>query len=149
MRRRSDVGRINVDVRRALNDTASGANIILQPNDSIDIPEYEPAVKVSGAVNSPGSVLWKKTGDLEYYLEGAGGFSYRADKGKVSVKYANGEVRTRRKNIFGTHDPRPGPGSEVFVPVKDTTDKVNYVALVRAVAQILASTAAIVVVLRR
>ena len=41
------------------------------------------------------------------------------------------------------------PGSEVFVPVRDTTQHVNYVALVGGVAQILASTVAIIVVLRR
>ncbi len=145
----NDVGRINVDLPRALADSASGANIILQPGDAIEIPEYQPAVKVSGAVNSPGSVLWRQGRNLEYYLDGAGGFTYRADKGRVSVKYANGEVRTRRRTIFGASDPKPGPGSEVFVPVRDTTEKTNYVALAGAVAQILASTVAIIVVLRR
>jgi protein involved in polysaccharide export with SLBB domain len=142
-------GRINVNLARALSDTGSSSNIILQPGDSIEIPEYQPAVKVGGAVNSPGSVLWKQGEALDYYLEGAGGFSYRADKGKVSVKYANGEVRTRRRSIFGGGDPRPGPGSEVFVPARDTTDRTNYVALFGAIAQILASTVAIIVVVTR
>jgi protein involved in polysaccharide export with SLBB domain len=143
----NSVGRINVELRQALHDTASSANIILQPGDSIEIPEYQPAVKVSGAVNSPGSVLWKKEADLEYYLSGAGGVSYRADKGKVSVKYANGEVRTRRHSIFGTRDPKPGPGAEVLVPVRDTTEKTNYVALFGAIAQIVASTVTIIYVI--
>lgn len=143
----NNIGRINVDLPQALRDTGSSANIILQPGDSIEIPEYQPAVKVGGAVNSPGSLLWKKGQDLEYYLQGAGGFSYKADKGKVSVKYANGEVRTRRRNIFGTRDPKPGPGSEVFVPAKDSTEKVNYVALFGAVAQIVASTVTIIYII--
>src|SRR5437899_5692688 len=60
--------------------------------------------KVGGAVNSPGSVLWKRGAGLDYYLEGAGGFSNRASKGKVSVKYANGEVRTRKRALFFTLD---------------------------------------------
>src|SRR2546421_1636312 len=144
-----NVGRINVDLTRALSDTTSSANVILQPGDAIEIPEYQPAIKVGGAVNSPGSVLWKEGEALDYYVEGAGGFSYRADKGKVSVKYANGDVRTRRRSIFGTSDPRPGPGSEVFVPAKDTTARTNYVALFGAIAQILASTVAIIVVVTR
>ena len=144
-----NVGRINVNLAGALRDTTSSSNIILQPGDSIEIPEYQPAVKVTGAVNSPGSVLWKKGEDLEYYLEGAGGFSYRAEKSKVSVRYANGEVRTRRRSIFGASDPKPGPGSEVFVPARDSTERTNYVALFGAIAQILASTVAIVVVVSR
>src|SRR3989440_2478053 len=144
-----NVGRINVDLTRALSDTTSSANVILQPGDAIEIPEYQPAVKVTGAVNSPGSVLWKKGENLEYYIEGAGGFSYRAEKSKESVRDADGEVRTRRRTIFGASDPKPGPGSEVFVPARDSTERTNYVALVGAVAQILASTVAIIVVLRR
>src|SRR5205807_7953959 len=56
----------------------------------------------------------RRSSDLDYYLEGAGGFSNRASKGKVSVKYANGEVRTRKRALFFASDPRPGPGSEVF-----------------------------------
>src|SRR5207253_1261330 len=104
------VGRVNSDLGRALGDTTSGSNIILQPGDSIEIPEYQPGVRVGGAVNSPGSVLWKKGAGLDYYLEGAGGFSNRASKGKVSVKYANGEVRTRKRALLFSSDPRPGPG---------------------------------------
>src|SRR3989441_12557389 len=64
-------GRVNIDMRRALRDTSSASNIILQPGDSIDIPEYQPAVKVAGAVNSPGSELWKKGAGLDYYVDGA------------------------------------------------------------------------------
>src|SRR5437879_3901112 len=52
MRKEGNVGRINVELRRALEDKTSRFNILLQPADSIDIPEYEPSVKVAGAVNS-------------------------------------------------------------------------------------------------
>src|SRR5437016_253642 len=135
----NDVGRVNIDLHKALGDTTSGSNIILQPGDSIDIPEYQPAVKVGGAVNSPGSVLWKRGAGLDYYLEGAGGFSNRASKGKVSVKYANGEVRTRKRALLFSSDPKPGPGSEVFVPVRDSTEHANYAQLFTSIVQIVAS----------
>ena len=125
------------------------SNIILQPGDSIDIPEYEASVKVVGAVNSPGSVLWRRGAGLDYYLSAAGGFAFNADKGRVSIRFANGEVRTRRTSLFSTSNPRPGPGSEVFVPVKEAGEKVNSVALVGGIAQVLASLVTIVVVLRR
>jgi protein involved in polysaccharide export with SLBB domain len=142
------VGRINVQLDRALRDTTSRYNIILQPGDSIYIPEYQPSVKVTGAVNSPGSVLWERGRDLDYYLSAAGGTSYRADKGRASVRYANGEVRTRHKTLFFSSDPTPRPGSEVFVPVRDTTQHTNYVALVGGIAQIVASTIALIYIIR-
>ncbi|HYT81909.1 MAG TPA: hypothetical protein VEK86_00560, partial [Gemmatimonadales bacterium] len=62
------------------------------------------------------------------------------------VRYANGQVRTRRRALFFKSDPSPGPGSEVFVPVRDTTQHTNYVQLFGSIAQIVASTVAIIVV---
>ncbi len=65
------------------------------------------------------------------------------------MRFANGEVRTRRGGLFRV-DPTPGPGSEVFVPAKDPSEtKTDYVSLFGAIAQILASTVAIVVVATR
>jgi len=100
-------------------------------------------------VNSPGSVLWRQGANLSYYVSAAGGYAPQALKGQVSVRFANGEVRTRRGGLFGS-DPTPGPGSEVFVPAEDpNAKKTDYVSLFGAIAQILASTIAIIVVLRR
>jgi len=144
----NQVGRINVDLPRALRDTDAAANVILQPGDSVEIPEYQPVVKVSGAVTSPGSVLWKQGAGLNYYLEGAGGVTYQGDKGRASVKYANGDVRTRRKTLFFSSTPAPGPGSEVFVPVRDTTGRVNTVQLFTSIVQIIASTVTAIYVIK-
>jgi hypothetical protein len=139
-------GRINIDLPNALRDAASRDNVILQPGDSLFIPEYIPSVRVAGAVNAPGSVLYKKGAGLGYYIDAAGGFAYTADKGRASVRYADGEVHTRHKFLFFRSDPAPGPGSEVNVPLKDTSNPTNYAALFGAIAQILASTVAIIVV---
>jgi len=140
-------GRINIDLPKALKDHRSRDNIILQPGDSIRIPEYQPSVLVSGAVNSPGSVLYRAGAPLDYYLSAAGGFSRLAVKGRVSVRYANGEVRTRRSGLLTSSNPQPGPGSEVMVPAKDPTEpRTDYVALVGAIAQVLASTLAIIAI---
>jgi len=146
VRQQNEVGRINVDLAQALRDTQSTANLILQPGDSIQVPEYQPSVKVSGAVNSPGSVLWRRGASISYYLSAAGGFAQHADKGAVSVRFANGEVRTRRHGVFGG-EPKPGPGSEVLVPAEDpSARRTDYVALFGALAQILASVVTIAVV---
>src|SRR3989440_10925680 len=143
-------GRINIDLPKALKDRASRDNVILQPGDSIRIPEYQPSVRVMGAVNSPGSVLYRRGANLEYYLSAAGGFTHNAEKGEVSVRFANGEVKTRRRSLlFGTN-PKPGPGSEVSVPAKDpNAPHTDTVALFWAIAQIFASTVAIIVVVTR
>jgi protein involved in polysaccharide export with SLBB domain len=143
-------GRINIDLPRALRDHGSRDNVILQPGDQITIPEYQPSVRVTGAVNSPGSVLYRRGAPLDYYLSAAGGFTQSAEKGQVSVRYANGEVRTRRGGLLFRSNPAPGPGSEVYVPAKDpNAPRTDKVALFGAIAQILASTVAIIVVATR
>jgi protein involved in polysaccharide export with SLBB domain len=147
--RGGDSGRVNVDLPRALRDKESRDNLLLQPGDSIFIPEYQPSVRVFGAVNSAGNVLYRRGAGLDYYLSAAGGFARNADEGRVSVRFANGEVRTRSKWLFFSKSPAPGPGAEVFVPFKDPTDKTDYVALFGSIAQILASTVAIIVVVTR
>jgi protein involved in polysaccharide export with SLBB domain len=149
VREQDGVGRVNIDLPQALHDQRSSHNVILQPDDSIFIPEYQPTVKVSGAVNAPGSLLWRRGADLDYYISAAGGLAASADGGRVSVRYANGDARTRRKWLFISSKPTPGPGSEVFVPTKPPGEKVNAVALLGGIAQILSSVVAIVVVLRR
>jgi protein involved in polysaccharide export with SLBB domain len=146
----NDRGRINIDLPKALRDHGARDNVILQPDDSIRIPEYQPSVRVTGAVNSPGSVLYRRGADLAYYLSAAGGFTRLADKGAVSVRFANGEVRTRSKFLFVSSAPSPGQGSEVFVPFKDPNEpRTDKVALFGAIAQILASTVAIIMVATR
>lgn len=146
-RNAKNVGRIDVDLTEAMKDSTSRYNVILQASDSIEIPEFEPSVKVSGAVNSPGSVVWQRGMSLADFISAAGGFAQHADENNVSVRYANGRVETRHKHAFWTTNPTPGPGSEVFVPATDpNAPHTDYVALFGAIAQILASTVAIIVV---
>ena len=140
-------GRININLPKAMKDPRSRDNVIMQPGDSVRIPDYQPSVLVTGAVNSPGSVLYQKGASLDYYVSAGGGFSELARKGQVSVRYANGEVKTKQKWLFVSNNPQPGPGSEVYVPAKDpNAPRTDYVALFGAIAQILASTVAIIVV---
>jgi polysaccharide biosynthesis/export protein len=142
-------GRLDIDLPRAMGDAGARDNVVLQPGDSIVIPEFSPSVKVTGAVNSPGSVLWRKGAGLEYYISAAGGFAPRANTGNVSVKFANGRVQTRRWGLFTHSDPKPGPGSEVFVPTKPEQVQTNVLPVLATIAQVMASLVTIIVVAKR
>ena len=140
-------GRINVKLDRALKEQGSREDIILQPGDSIEIPQYSPSVKVSGAVNSPGSVMYRPGANLDYYLSAVGGFAPQANEKYVTVRFANGEVRTPSGWLFFKSKPEPGPGSEIFVPIKPPGRQVDPVSLLAATAQVLSAVLAIIVVL--
>lgn len=142
-------GRINIDLPKALHDRKSGSNVVLQSNDSIFIPEFRPNVKVSGAVNAPGSVLWKKGADLNYYISAAGGVTDKAEKDKASVRLANGETLMAQGWFIFHHSPEPGPGAEVFVPARTeprgpSTAPAVWAAVTQVMASLVAITALIV-----
>ena len=148
-RQQDELGRINVDLSNALDDPSGQANILLQPGDSLHVPEYSPTVVVTGAVNSPVTVLFREGQGFDYYLANAGGYRNDADKGRVSVRYANGLARTRSKFLFWSSYPEPGPGSMVTVPAKDPAAGTDVTGLITSVVGILSSLTTVIVVLTR
>jgi len=126
--------RVNVDLVAVLENPDIGANLILEDGDSIYIPEFIPTVRVEGSVLRPVDVMFEPGAGLDYYVNSAGGYARDGDKGRTRVEYANGSVRTVHKTllIFKT-EPKPQPGSRVFVPEKPPSRGVNWVAITAVV----------------
>lgn len=139
--------RVNVDLQNASRRPDSEDNIVLQPGDSIFLPEYSPMVFVHGAVTSPGAVLYEPGKGLAYYIEGAGGYAREADEDRVHVRYANGESRTRKSvALFWASSPSPGPGSVVTVPALSPEDRTDVRGLIGDIVQIVAGVATVLLV---
>ena len=140
-------GRVNLDLPHVLASPGGPADIILQPGDSLAVPEFIPTVQVLGAVTAPTSVLYREGEGLDYYIANAGGYARDADKGRVAVRYANGSAETKQKRlIFFTSSPEPGPGSVVSVPQKEPTRATDVLQVIGSTAQILASIVAIIAI---
>jgi protein involved in polysaccharide export with SLBB domain len=144
-----ELGRIDLDLPTALSDSASSDNIILQPGDSLHIPQYSPTVTIRGAVNSPVTAQYREGEDLGYYIAAAGGYRSDADEGRVSVRYANGQARTRSKFLFWSNYPNPGPGSEVNVPVQDPDAGIDWGAVVPPTISALGTITALIIAVTR
>jgi protein involved in polysaccharide export with SLBB domain len=139
-------GRVNIDHPSALAHPDGEHDIVLQAGDSIHVPEYSPVVRVVGAVNSAVSVMYKPGADVDYYLDNAGGLMRNADEGRLSVRFADGSAEvTHRRALFWHWHPTPGPGSTVFVPSKPESEPLNTTQFLGNLAQILASSVAILV----
>ncbi|HJQ10158.1 MAG TPA: SLBB domain-containing protein [Gemmatimonadaceae bacterium] len=149
-RRQDDAGRIGVDIGRALKDSKAQDNFVVLAGDSIFIGTYKPYVQVKGAVNSPVTVSYVRGRSVEYYVGAAGGLSHNADGSRVYVRQANGSVESRRRSwLRPDRDPTPGPGSTVFVPERDPSEKSDYAGVATVVAPILASLLTIITVIAR
>ncbi len=143
-------GRIGVDLPRVIRNPRDRDNLILVGGDSIFIPEYNPVVRVSGAVNSPVAISYAPGQSVDYYVYSAGGYSRLADRGRAYVTQPNGKVESvKRRFFFPDSKPEPLAGAFVFVPEKDPDDRKDYVGIFGAVAQVLASVVAIVVISTR
>ena len=148
-RSQDSMGRIDLDLEAAIANPGGDEDVLLQPGDSLHIPEYSPTVIVRGAVNSPVTVLWRDGQDFDYYISAAGGFRSDADEGRTSVRFANGLAQTRSKFLFWSSYPTPDPGSTITVPAKDPADRIDKVTLTSNLVAILGSLATLAIVIDR
>jgi protein involved in polysaccharide export with SLBB domain len=150
-RRKDQEGRIGIDLPLVLQDSAYHDNLILAGGDSIHIPEYNPVVRVMGAVNAPLAVTWAEGKNMDFYVASAGGYSRDADKGRAYVTQPSGKVESvKRRFLLPDGKPEPAAGGTIFVPEKDKTKPSgNTLQILATAATIIASLATIVIVARQ
>ena len=143
-RKRGDVGRVAIDVPRALKDHDSPENLLLADGDEVMIPQRSNVVTVRGAVNAPNVVAYVPGKDIEYYIQQAGGPSREADRRRAFVTQPSG----KRETGGAFRNPKPMPGSLVVVPEVDPTQRTNWIQTLGAVTPILASIVTLILALR-
>lgn len=122
--------------RDTLQVVLHGYDMIVADGDSVYVPEPSGIVKIFGQVHREGLMQFVRGKSLSYYIERAGGFTYEADKKRVVVHYANGDVRLKKSYLFSllSISPPIKDGSTVYVFRKETKPPFN-------ITQILATTA--------
>ena len=150
-RHKDSAGRIGIDLPLVLTDSGYHDNLILAGGDSIHIPEYNPVVRVSGAVNAPLAVTWAEGKNMDFYVASAGGYSRDADKGRAYVTQPSGKVESvHRRFLLPDGKPVPAAGANIFVPEKDKTKPAgNTLQILATAATIIASLATIIIVAKQ
>lgn len=103
---------IGIELDKALADPNCDYNITLREGDRIDVPEYNPTVKISGDVQFPNTVSYIAGKNYKWYVDKAGGFSQTAKKRKAFIVYQNGMMDKLKKNT------KIEPGSQIVIPSK-------------------------------
>lgn len=125
------LGRLVINLPAAMHESQTH-DIILEDNDYLHIPGRTNTVTVVGEVQYPSSHVYEEGLTYKDYLGKAGGLRERADKGRIYVIRANGEVVVPKQSWFGT---RIAEGDTVVVPIDaQYTDKLSFFS---AVTQIL------------
>lgn len=139
-RSKDSVGRVGVDIKRALSHPRNKVNIPMVGGDSIYIPERLNTVKVIGDVGFETSVLFQEGADVNYYIERAGGFTRLSEKDRVVVQYANGETG----GGGGYFTRKPDAGSTIYVPKGPEPKPVDWISALNALLGTLGVAAALI-----
>ena len=86
--------------RDSIQVVLSGTDIFVAGGDSLFVPEAPGVVKISGWVNRTGTVQYVKGKSMKYYIERAGGFANDADKKRIAINYANGDIRLQKNYLL-------------------------------------------------
>ena len=145
-RAQDSIGRVALDLAKALDKRGDEQDVILEAGDVIIVPAEPYTVKVAGAVNFPTSIVWEEGKKLGYYVDRAGGYGEVADKWGAHVVYPNGMSRPIRRFWF---DPEVRPGSTVVVPVEAPDKGESKLEILREISAIAASVATVWLVIDR
>ena len=86
-------GRVSIDFWKLLIESDRSFDVTLKDGDRIVIPKLSRTVSVVGKVVRPGLIEFSYGKNAEYYIKLAGGFGWKANKGKVRIiKAASGAI---------------------------------------------------------
>ena len=114
---------VAIDLEEALAHPGSEADLVMQENDELVIPEFVSTVRISGDVMLPNTVMYKPGKKLKYYIDQAGGYGERAKKSKAFIVYMNGSIARAKGNAVIE------PGCQIIVPSKHKSNGVNWSAI--------------------
>jgi polysaccharide biosynthesis/export protein len=118
-----DSSQIAVDLEAILKNPSAQENLLLLNGDRLFIPRVLETVKLTGELLNPISVAYRPNLSVKDYIAQAGGFTDKAAKRRVFVKYANGFSDKTRTFLFFTTYPKVEQGAEIIVPA--VLDDVN------------------------
>lgn len=95
----SPPGQVSIDLEHLLQTNDNAYDQPLWDGDMIFIPRFLPQINVIGRIRYPGVIPYEPGRDLDYYLERAGGLSWRADRSGVFVVKGYSGTPVERKKI--------------------------------------------------
>jgi polysaccharide export outer membrane protein len=120
LRNTKPVGRLVIDVQQVAKSRPGGpGDVLLRDGDELLIPKKSQEITVLGEVQSPTSHVYRVGLSREDYIAKSGGATQKADKKRIYIVRANGDVvsggRTgwfRRSRSLSMH-----PGDTIVVPL--------------------------------
>lgn len=129
------LGRMVIDLEKILT-APDDFNFQLEDGDSINVPRFKPSITVVGEVQYSTSHFYDADLSLKDYLNRSGGLKRNADKNRIYVIKANGEVfKPKGTGWFKANRGQLHPGDTIVVPLD--TKRVDRLTLWASVTSIM------------
>ena len=132
------VGRLVINVEAAYkNPSGSIYDVVIKDGDKLIVPKKTQDVTILGEVQSPTSHVFQPGLSREDYIQRSGGTTQHADKKRIYVVRANGDVVSGHRGGWfrRSQDLQIHPGDTIVVPLD--TQKVPTLPLVQAITTII------------
>ncbi|MET4141624.1 SLBB domain-containing protein [Pedobacter sp. UYP1] len=139
---------VGIDLVKILKSPASKYDLLMEDGDVIRIPKQLQTVRVTGEVLRPTNIVYSPNKSMKQYINGAGGFTYNANKKSAYIQYANGSVDAGSKFLFFNNYPVVKPGAEIFVPKRAPREKFGVAGIAAVSAALSGLITALVLILR-
>jgi polysaccharide biosynthesis/export protein len=137
LRQTKPVGRLVIDAEGAYKGPPGGIyDVNLKDGDKLIIPKKTQDVTILGEVQSPTSHVFQPGLTRDDYIQKSGGTTQHADKKRIYVVRANGDVVSGRSGWFRRSEKADiRPGDTIVVPLD--TQKVPTLPLLQAITTII------------
>jgi protein involved in polysaccharide export with SLBB domain len=129
------------DIVRGVRD----ADVILKNGDQLIVPDQRQEVTVLGEVQYATSHVFDRTSTRDDYIAKSGGLTSRADRGRIYVVRANGEVVANSGGRWFQNEAGGGmrPGDSIVVPLDVDQPLARWAAITQIVYQLAVAAAAV------
>ncbi len=146
---RQRIGRVVVDFVELFNKGDLRENVLLKKGDSIAVPEARNYVILLGQVVNPGNIIYNPKLTVDDYIQLAGGFGWRAEKGDVRVIKANTGEWVDADDVDSLET-----GDTIWIPETPPGPKfwdvfTSSLTILGQVASIIAATVAVIIATRK
>jgi len=141
---------VGIDLAEILENPGSDADIVLRPDDILNVPLYDGTVLVEGAVAFDTRVIYDRGLSFEDYVRRAGGAVAEADMDRANILYANGERAVADDFLlFFTDFPDVEPGSVITVPYEREATGTDWNSVITQGLGLVGSIATLLVAITR
>jgi protein involved in polysaccharide export with SLBB domain len=138
LRNTKPVGRLVINVSQVIKGPIGGpGDVLVRDGDMLLVPKRTQEITILGEVQSPSSYIYKVGYSRSDYIAMSGGTTQKADKGRIYIVRANGDVVSGRRSGWfrRTQSIEMRPGDTIVVPLD--TERVRGLPLWTSVTTIL------------